>query len=137
MNPDPVAKLARFTPAPSPDAVELLFAAGRASARTHWLWKGAVAALVISNAALGVLFALRTTDPQPAPQPIPVVQPAPEQPATPQATTPPSSAPADEPWSYRTLRGSDLEHAPQSDTFPLAPPRQALTVLSGRRGELD
>jgi hypothetical protein len=137
MNPDPVAKLARFTPAPSPDAADLLFAAGRASARTHWLWKVAVAALVASNAALGTLLALRTTDPPPTPQPVLIVQPAPEPPAPPQASAPPSSAPAEEAWSYRTLRASDLEHAPQSDTFPLAPPREALTVLSGRRGELD
>ena len=134
MNPDPVAKLARFTPT-APDAADLLFAAGRASARTHWLWKGAVAALLTSNLALGALFALRSTDAPQAPQAAPVAQPVPE-PPTAQQVSPPSSAPADDPSSYRTLRGSDPEHAPLPETFPTAP-RESLTVLSGRRGELD
>ena len=138
MNPDPVAKLAKFTPAPSADAAELLFAAGRASARTHWLWKVAVAALVTSNVALGALLALRSTAPPALPsEPIavPVVQPAPEPPTA--QPTPPSSAPAEEPWSYRTLRASDLEHAPRPEAFTTTAPRESLTVLSGRRGELD
>ncbi len=136
VNPDPVAKLAKFTPA-APDAAELLFAAGRASARTHWGWKAAVAGLLASNLALGVLlvFSRRDVPSVPEPVPAPVVQPQPEPPST----TPPSPVtPADEPWSYRTLRATDLEHAPKPETLTnLTPPREALTVLSGRSGDLD
>jgi hypothetical protein len=137
MNPDPVAKLAKFTPAAPTDAAELLFAAGRASARTHWLWKVAVSALAVSNVAMGVLFALRPTDaPAPVPEPIrvPVTQPAPEPPAV---QVPPSSDAVDDPWSYRALRATDLEHAPRAETYPTPAPRESLTALSGRRGELD
>ncbi|MBN9122597.1 MAG: hypothetical protein J0I06_26190 [Planctomycetes bacterium] len=134
MNPDPVAKLARFTPAPA-DPAELLFAAGRASARTHWLWKVAVAALVASNASLSALLALRSTSEPASPNPVPIVAPAPE--PSPVPSAPPSSAPVDDPWSYRALRGSDLERAPRPEAFTAPAPREPLTVLSGRRGEID
>ena len=87
---------------------------------------------------LGVLLALRTMEaPAVQPTPAPVVQPEPESPAKPQAATPPSSAPADEPWSYRVLRSGDLDNAPRAESFPTAPPHATLTVLAGRRGELD
>jgi hypothetical protein len=139
MNPDPVAKLAQFTPAPSVDAAELLFAAGRASARTHWLWKTAVAVLVVSNAALGAWIALRSNErPEvPRPDPIPVVRPVPAVPAKPQAAPPASSAPDEEQWSYRSLRGSDFERPPSPVSLATAAPHAPLTVLSGRRGEID
>jgi hypothetical protein len=134
MNPDPVAKLARFTPASGPDAAELVFAAGRASARTHWGWKAAVAALVASNLALGAVIAFRAPAEPPA-HPEPVGQPQPEQPVS----TPPTSAPVpgEEPWSYRALRSADPERVPETEPITSAAPRQPLTVLSGHRGELD
>ena len=136
MNPDPMAKLAKFTPAGGADPAELLFAAGRASARTHWGWKAAVAGLFATNLALGAALALRS----------------PGAPATPPATEPPAPivqppslpvpqfqvAPSDEPSSYHVLMGADLEHLPKvepvSDPIPDRPP---LTALAGRRGELD
>jgi hypothetical protein len=136
VNPDPVAKLARFTPTAT-DPAELLFAAGRASARTHWGWKVAVAGLIASNLALGALVAFRspTAVPAPQPEPVPVAQPLPVAPA-PEPPTPPP-APVDEPWSYRTLRGADLEHTPKPEILPPLAPREPLTMRSGRRGEID
>jgi hypothetical protein len=136
MNPDPVAQLSRFTPAPAPDPAALLFTAGRASARTHWGWKAAVAALVSSNAALVALFAFRAPvgAPGPAPAPVPSVQALGESPSPAPPTAP---APVDEPWSYRTLRSADLEGAPQPEPLPSVAPRQPLTLLSGHRGEID
>ncbi|MBP3956758.1 hypothetical protein J8F10_15910 [Gemmata sp. G18] len=135
MTPDPIAKLAQFTPAPSIDAAELLFAVGRASARTHWGWKVAVAGLVVSNVALGatLLFAPRSA-PLAAPVPVPAIS-HPEQ-----APAPPASAPApvDEPWSYRMLRATDLERSPQTEPVAnLVPAREPLTARSGRRGDID
>ena len=135
-NLDPIAKLSKFTPAGGPDAAELLFAAGRASARTPWGWKAAVAALVASNLALGAVLAFRTREvpPSPHPDPVPVVQPQPELPAP----APPSSpAPTDDPSSYRTLWHTDLDRAPKADPVSNAAPREPLTVLSGRRGDID
>ena len=133
MNPDPIAKLAKFTPAASADAADLLFAAGRASARTHWGWKAAVAALALSNVALGAYLALRPTDAAPAaPAPVPVAQP---QPKPVPASAP---APADDPWSYRTLRATGIEGSPTAEPVAnLAPARQPLTARSGRGGEID
>lgn len=136
VNPDPIAKLAKFTPAAAPDAAELLFAAGRASARTHWGWKAAVAGLFASNLVLGVLLAFggRDVPPSPTVEPPPAVQPQP----VPVLAPPSPATPAEEPWSYRTLRALDLEHSPKPETFSNAnPSREALTVLSGRNGDID
>ena len=62
---DPVARaLARFTPAaPGLDRDELLFRAGRASARSGRLWKGAAALLLVTNAA--TLAVWLSTPPRP------------------------------------------------------------------------
>ncbi|AMV23731.1 hypothetical protein VT84_04915 [Gemmata sp. SH-PL17] len=133
MTPDPVAKLAQFTPAASIDAAELLFAVGRASARTHWGWKVAVAGLVVSNIALGAILSFAPRSAPPA-APVPVVSPPEPAPA------PPASAPAptDEPWSYRTLRATDLERSPQMEPIAnLVPGNEPLTARSGRRGDID
>lgn len=135
MTPDPVAKLAKFTPT-ALDPAELLFAAGRASARTHWLWKFAVALLVASNAALGAWLALRSpTVLVVEPVTVPVVPPVSEPPAA--QTVPPTSGTVDDPSSYRVLRAGDLEHLPRVEAFTSAAPREPLTALSGRRGELE
>ena len=136
VNPDPVAKLAKFTPAAPPDAAELLFAAGRASARVPLAWKAAVVSLALSNVALCacLLFALRTA-PTVAPIPGPAVPQLPEPVPTPPASAP---APADDAWSYRTLRATGLERTPDTEPVAnLAPERQPLTALSGRRGDID
>jgi hypothetical protein len=137
VNPDPVAQLGRFTPVAATDPAELLFAAGRASARTHWGWKVAVAALVASNVALGALFVLHTRPAPPTAQPAPA--PVDQQPPELSAPAPPTSTPepVDEPWSYRALRSADLERAPLVDGTTTVAPREPLTVRSGQRGELD
>jgi hypothetical protein len=136
VTPDPVAALARFTPAGAVDPAELLFAAGRASARTHWGWKAAVVALALSTAALGavLVFVSRTVPSVAAPAPVPVVPPEPT--LTPAPASAP--APADEPWSYRALRATDPALVPNTEPVTnLTPPREPLTVLSGRRGGLE
>jgi hypothetical protein len=134
VNPDPIVKLAQFSPALAIDPAELLFAAGRASARTHWGWKAAVLALALSNGALGavLVFGSRDAPSVAAPTPVPVVSPEPLlAPASP-------PAPVDEPWSYRALRATDPELAPSTEPVTnLTPSREPLSVLSGRRGDID
>ncbi len=54
---DPIAKLARFTPAPAgPDRDAVLFAAGRASVRRSWRWPAVAGLLAVSQAV--TLFVL-------------------------------------------------------------------------------
>ncbi len=133
MNADPVAKLSRFTPAGAIDPAELLFAAGRASARTPWGWKAAVGTLALANVALASVLAFGPRDAAPVlPTPVPAGRPEP-------APVPPSApAPADDPWSYRVLRAADADLAPVPEpALDFAPPREPLTVLSGRRGGLE
>ncbi len=134
VNPDPIAKLAKFTPAASADTADLLFAAGRASARTHWGWKAAVAVLAISTVTLGGFLAFGPRDVPPAAStPVLVVQPQPEP-----VPVPPASAPVDDPWSYRTLRATDMERSPNTEPVAnLTPPREPLTARSGRAGDID
>ena len=139
MNADPVARLAKFTPGTVIDPSELLFAAGRASARTPWGWKAAVAALILTNTLTLTLVALRPAAPagRPEPQSAPVVSPAPR-PAPPQPG-PPADTVTDEPWSYGALAAvGDPEQFPRAEPIlgghrPDAP----LTVLAARRGEID
>jgi hypothetical protein len=139
MSTDPVAKLAKFTPANALDPAELLFAAGRASARTAWGWKAAVGVLLLTNTIAVGLFAFHSPAPvpQPEPQPAPVVPPQP-QPEPPQSG-PPKGAVTSDPWSYQALAAvGDPDRFPKSEPIagehrPLAP----LTVLSARRGEID
>jgi hypothetical protein len=138
MSTDPVAKLAKFTPATALDPAELLFAAGRASARTVWGWKAAVAALLLTNTLTLTLFALRPPAPaaQPVPLPTPVVPPVP-QPEPPQPS-PPTDSLVDEPWSYRALAAAgDPDRFPRSESIHGSAPPKLLTALSARRGEFD
>jgi hypothetical protein len=138
MNADPIAKLAKFTPASAADPAELLFAAGRASARTHWGWKAAVAGLLLTNSVAVALFALRLPAPalQPEPQPAtPAVTPRPEPPQS----APPTGTVTTEPWSYQVLAS-----AGDPERFPKTEPTRGgyatpapLTPLSARRGEID
>jgi hypothetical protein len=138
MNPDPVFdKLAKFTPdAARANAAELLFAAGRASARAHWGWKAAVVGLVLANVVSLGFLVFRTSEPL-----APVASPATVAPTTPptQPTLKPPKSSADDPWSYRSLISIG-----DPDEFPVATPvtgpsqpAPVLSVLSARRGELD
>jgi hypothetical protein len=138
LNADPVAKLAMFTPASAVDANELLFVAGRASARTPWGWKAAVAVLIVSNIALGAFLAFRGQDIPPAPQLVApsVIPPQPEE-VVPPEPQPPASSPTDEPWSYHALMSRDPKNWPKSEPVANLAPSQPLTILSGRRGDID
>jgi hypothetical protein len=137
MKPDPVAKLAQFTPAPVVDPAELLFAAGRASARTPRGWKAAVVVLGVSNAALTALLVGRPLAAPPAPPPEPIVRPVPPEPVEPAVPSAPASAPPEEPWSYLALRAADPDRLPQAETLPTTAAPEPLTALSGRRGDID
>lgn len=136
MNPDPVFdKLGRFTPV-RPDVAEILFAAGRASARTHWLWKTAVAVLVAVNAVAVMLLVSREprVENHTSPEIPAVIPPAVTSPAEP--ISPPLS---EDPWSYRSLTqigDPDQFPEPKADA---GPPQQVrpLTVQTLLRGELD
>jgi hypothetical protein len=139
MSNDPVTKLGKFTPATSLDPAELLFAAGRASARTPWGWKAAVAGLLLTNTLTLTLLALRPQAhvTQPEPPPAPVVPPA-QQPGPPQPSLPADPI-FDEPWSYGALSAvGDPDRFPKSEPIAGAQrPEAPLTVLSARRGEID
>jgi hypothetical protein len=139
MSTDPVARLAKFNPATALDPAELLFAAGRASARTAWGWKAAVGALLLTNAVTVGLLVLRSPAPesQPEPQPAPVVTPGP-QPEPPQPS-PPTGPIFDERWSYGALAAvGDPDQFPKAEPIMGGhPPEAPLTVLAARRGEID
>jgi hypothetical protein len=137
VTPDPVYdKLARFSPdSQRLDPAEILFRAGRASARTHWFWKLAVAALLLTNMAAVGLLAFRDHSGPTAPEvvTVPVVIPVVVVPVEP-VSSPPESA---SPWSYGSLlRTTDPDDLPRSPALvgmtPSAPP---LTPLSRR--EID
>ena len=127
MTPDPVFdKLARFTPdAGGLDPAEVLYRAGRASARTPLAWKLAVAVLLASNA---VFFLNRTKPAEVVLVPVPV------------AETPAPPATADVPsWGPHVLIGAfDPDRAARPEAVAdLAPARAALTPLSARRTDFD
>ena len=129
MTPDPVFdKLARFTPdASGLDPADILFRAGRASARTPWAWKAAAAVLLVSN----VLFFLNRSKPS---EIVYVHTPPPESPAPPE--TPPVES---SPWNPHALIGAldpDRTARPEA-VADLAPARAALTPLSARRMDID
>lgn len=136
MTPDPVARLAQFTPA-AVDTAELLFAAGRASARTPWYCKAGVAVSLLANATCGWMLLSRPPAPQAASPPAESTPPAV---VVPPAAGPDAPAtPAPEPWSYQAFRSqTDPERLPAavfvSDGLSDGKP---LTVLSGRSGEID
>jgi len=137
MIPDPMlGKLARFTPnGRAVDRAALLFAAGRASARTHWVWKISVAVLLLANAGW---VGLRLYPPNSQTTPRSDLQAVPTPTETPQAEplTPPAS---DDPWSYRALLS-----AGDPERFPATEPlkgqltiEKPLTPRMALRGELD
>jgi hypothetical protein len=142
MIPDPVLdKLARFTPnAALVDNGALLFAAGRASARSHWLWKVAVVGLLLANSGWLAHFIYRQNT-QTTPMHDLQNQPLPAATSQPEPVTPPTNLlPAsDEPWSYRALLSvGDPEQFPLAE--PLNGPFQAEKPLTPRmafRGDID
>lgn len=132
MNPDPIEKLARFTPS-SADHAELLLAAGRASAPTPWFWKAGLAASLLANAVcLGWLVfrapEVRTITVPAEPTPILVV-PRPE---------PLPISPTPDPWSVGSLNArGDLDRFPMPAIFDTTADDKPLTVLSARSGVID
>jgi hypothetical protein len=128
LNTDPVARLARFTPAVTGiDRDELLFRAGRASARVSWKWPVAAVLLVATNA---VTLALWLSAPRPAAVAVadpPVAEPAPR--AEPPAPASPEPPGAD--WVARARLTGELP-PPRTMEGPFTPPADPLTVLSAR-----
>jgi hypothetical protein len=136
MMPDPVFdKLAKFTPdAAAVNPAELLFAAGRASARTPWGWKTAVAGLILTNLVCVSLLVFHSPEAPPEVHTVPAVVTQPEPPST-----VPVAPQTDDPWTYHTLISvSDPERFPKIDigADPM-PTERPLTPLSWRRGGID
>jgi hypothetical protein len=136
MTPDPVFdRLDRFTPdASTIDPAAILFRAGRASVRTPWGWKLAVAGLLVTNMVTAFALGFRSLtdrDPIPGPAVVPVVPPALEPTPAPDPTSPPS------PWSYAAMMGiTDPDQFPLSELVnhmtPAEPPLTARpTRMSG------
>ena len=139
MTPDPMLdKLARFTPsAAAVDQAALLFAVGRASARTPWGWKIVAAGLLLANLGWLSLLTFHSdrvtvpgdtlkTDPVPTPEP----SNAPEKPRPPYG---------EEPWNCRSLIFlDDPEQLPRSELLrEPVPTVEPLTPRSVNRGEID
>jgi len=136
MNNDPVIhRLARFTPDESLiDPAALLFRAGRASARTSWGWKLAVAGLLLANAVtVAILFARRDPPRPPEATPAPAMTPAPALPPAPMPESPPSP----EPNSIAALAHSfDPDRLPPSAGF-VDPDRPATMLTVGSHDVTD
>lgn len=137
MTPDSVTdKLARFTADGSQvDPAEILFRAGRASARTPRMWKLAVAGLVLTNLVTAGFLGLYREQPQQTPEPlpipvvIPVIVPRPEQPPSPEVS--PS------PWSLGALmRLTDPNDLPRSPVVTATTPERPL-LTPRSHGEID
>jgi len=139
MTPDPVLdKLARFTPDGSQlDPAELLFRAGRASARTHWGWKAAVAGLLLANLGTVGFFMSRPGKPAPSPGPVPVPVVVPV--VAPRPDPPPSPDVSPSPWSLGALlRTTDPRDLPAAQAaIDLAPAEPPLTPRSVGRTDID
>lgn len=111
---DPIAKLETFT-LPAPNRDELLFAAGRASARVGRWWKALTGLLAVTQTVtLGVLF--WPTGEAPPPRP-PAVGPSVVTPVQPAETEPPVPVSPPDPSSYLAMR--------YRDGFPESPERVA------------
>ena len=114
--PDPLERLARFTPAPVPNRAALLLAAGRASAPRVRPWQMAAALLLLTNLLTLALWL------RPRPTPPPVVEPPPpmESPVEPLAE-----------GSYgRLVRQWEQGEPPLTPAADPNPPQPPLTVAS-------
>ncbi len=132
VNQDPIAKLAQFTPANPANRMEILFAAGRASARTFWGWKAAVAGLLVANLALVGALTLRTRD---VPVPIPPPQAEPTRSAPAEAA--PELSPNTEPWSLHTMRSTGFDAEVKPALLANSPTQEPLTALAARNLNFD
>ena len=139
MTPDPVFdKLARFTPdASTIDPAEILFRAGRATARTNWGWKFAVVGLLLANVAWMGERLLH--EPKPAPdslEVVPVIVVVPVAIPTSEPSPSPSAVEPGSPWSLGALRTTDPDNLPGSPALGgLSPTDPPLTPRS--RSEID
>jgi hypothetical protein len=141
MNDPLLNKLARFSPNDGGvSANDILFAAGRASARTHIGWKLVVGGLLVANAvSLSLLLFGTNANQHPANEPAPpaIQTPPKEEPTTtPQPVDVPQS---EDPWSYKSLHLlADPEQLPPSQLGAKEPPSdKPLTVRSTLRSEID
>jgi hypothetical protein len=123
--PDPLTDaLARFTPAARLDRDEVLFQAGRASARAGRLWKGAAALLLATNAAT---LAVWLSTP---PRQVAVIEPPPTPGLGSPAVSPPTeTGPAIPSWIVSARRTGELPPLPAGTEDRLVDPKP-LTVLS-------
>lgn len=130
VTPDPAAgPLAGFTPAAVLDPADILFRAGRASARTPWGWKAAVAGLTLSNLAVVGALVLR----QPEDVAVSVVAPTP-----PPAEAAPVEPPAEpSPPSGLLARSTDLGAWPRPPADFDHPPDYPLTLAEARRAAVE
>ena len=144
LKPDPVHdKLARFTPNPAfPDPAEVLFFAGRASARTSWGWKATVVGLLFANVVqVGILLfreAKHAWASTPGLEQIdPVVNVGPMATPTSEPRLSPGEADSASPWSFGVLhRVSDPNDLPQAQAVEgLSSGDPPLTPRS--RGEIN
>ncbi len=119
---DPLATLSKFTPV-GPNRDDLLFAAGRASARPSRRWKWATGFLAVTQAVTLALWLWPKADPTPVPIPAPVVTPDPE----------PSAPPAPpDPHSYLALMHRDGDPEPRARFAP-GPDRPTRPLTAGSR----
>lgn len=129
---DAIGKLARFTLAPGGlDRDEMLFRAGRASAKPNRGWKAAVGVLAGTQAAT-LAFWLSTVSHPPASTSVPAV-------AAPTESAPPSApmSPAIDPSSYLALSHRwDGEVPIRSAAIQTSPHRSEPVLTAGWRGEL-
>jgi len=136
MTPDPAIDwLARLTPNGSRlDPTEVLVRAGRASARTPWGWKLAVAALLLANVATVVILLPHREHPRsPEATPAPVVSPA----SAPTLAPPPESPPGSDANSIAALARSLDPDAPPPPAGFVAPDHPEPTLTVGSRGVTD
>jgi hypothetical protein len=135
MIPDPGLEwLARLRPNESVlDPADILFHAGRASARTPRPWKIGVAGLLLTNAvAVGLL--LDHQDPRrPATAPAPVAVPT----SSPAPTPPPASPPGADPNSVYSLARSLDPDAPPPPAGFVSPDRPTAPLTVGSLGATD
>ncbi|MBX9584694.1 MAG: hypothetical protein K2X87_30695 [Gemmataceae bacterium] len=129
MTPEPdLGPLAAFTPASGLDPAEVLFRAGRATARTPRVWKLAVAGLVALNVATAAALLL--------PEPAVVAGPEQVEPAPTPGAHAPGSPEHDSPEGGLLAGASDLD-APRPEVLPnMVAARYPLTALSGRQAEI-
>jgi hypothetical protein len=135
LTPDPVLdKLTRFTPSGSSlDPADVLFRAGRASARTPWGWKVAVSGLAVVIAALLGERVVNNQNANPGPKeaaPVVVVVPVPI--PVPEPSLSPVPGEPESPWRLGALlRATDPDDLPSSPALAgLSPADPPLTPQS-------